>query len=263
MRKTIHNGTRQYDDQGTGPVVVLIHGFAENAAIWEIQQAYLKSNFRIITPDLPGAANVPLTLPLTIESMADYVYTILLAENIDKATVVGHSMGGYVALALADKHPQLVQGLGLFHSTATADTAEKKEARRKSIRLMEQYGAETFARQTLPNMFSPAFKTAQPDRVEAYVQMGMQCPETAMVAYYEAMMERPDRTSVLKNVTIPVLFIIGKDDAAVPTDIILPQITLPRLSSIHIFDEVGHMGMWEIYEAANVILRQFVEFCQH
>lgn len=262
MRKTTDNGNSQYEDQGSGPVIVLIHGFAENAHIWDIQQAYLKDRFRVIIPDLPGAGNVPLTTPLTMESMADYVYAILLAENVDKATIIGHSMGGYVALAFLEKYPQLVQGLGLFHSTATADTEEKKEARRKSIRMIQQYGAETFARQTLPNMFSPKFKTAQPDRTDAYVQMGMQCSSEAMIAYYEAMMQRPDRTSILKNTTTPVLFIIGKDDAAVPTDIILPQITLPRVSSIHIFDEVGHMGMWEIYETANLVLQQFVEFCQ-
>lgn len=263
MRKTINNGTHQYNDQGQGPAIVLIHGFSENGSLWEIQQAYLKDHFRIITPELPGTSDVPLTDPLTMESMADYIYAILLAESIDKAIIIGHSMGGYVALALTEKYPQLVQGLGLFHSTATADSEEKKEARRKSIKLMQEYGAETFVRQTLPNMFSPTFKSVQPARVEAYVQMGMQCPQQAMIAYYEAMMQRPDRTAILKDATIPVLFVIGKDDNAVPADVILPQITLPRVSSIHIFDEVGHMGMWEVFDAANVILRQFADFCQH
>ncbi|NSL88489.1 alpha/beta hydrolase [Chitinophaga sp. Mgbs1] len=262
MRKTINNGTHSYYDEGTGPVAVLIHGFAENGSIWEIQQAYLKDRYRIITPDLPGTADVPLTSPPTMEEMADYVYAILLAEGISKAVIIGHSMGGYVALALAEKYPQLLQGLGLFHSTATADSDEKKEGRIKSIKLMQQYGSETFLRQTLPSMFSPSFKTAQPDRVDAYVQLCLPCPTPSLIAWYEAMMARPDRREILKSVTVPVLFIVGKDDNAVPPELIIPQITLPRISSIHIFDGVGHMGMWEVYEASNVILQQFIAFCQ-
>ncbi|CAL1516615.1 alpha/beta hydrolase [Chitinophaga sp. MM2321] len=262
MRNTINDGTHGYQDEGQGPVVVLIHGFSENGSLWEIQQAYLRDEYRIITPDLPGTAAVAFATPLTVESMADYVYAILLAENIERAVVIGHSMGGYVALALAEKYPTLIAGLGLFHSTATADSEEKKEARRKSIKLMQQYGGETFLRQTLPNMFSPVFKPREPARVEAYVAMGIQCSTEAVVAWYEAMMQRPDRTALLKNLHVPVLFVIGKDDNAVPLDVILPQITLPRVSSIQIFEEVGHMGMWEVFEESNMILKQFISFCQ-
>ncbi|HVI46578.1 MAG TPA: alpha/beta hydrolase [Chitinophaga sp.] len=262
MRKTINNGTHIYHDEGNGPVVVLIHGFAENAGLWDLQRSYLRQQYRVIIPDLPGTADVTTNGPLSMESMAAYVYAILLAEKIDKAVVIGHSMGGYVALAIAEKYPQLLLGLGLFHSTATADTEEKKEARRKSIRMMQEYGSETFLRQTLPNMFSQRFKSGQPERVNVYVQMGMLCSAPSLIAYYEAMMQRPDRTSILKNTTVPVLFVIGKDDNAVPFDIILPQITLPRTSSIHIFEEVGHMGMWEVFEQSNVILQQFISFCQ-
>ncbi|WP_143304977.1 alpha/beta fold hydrolase [Chitinophaga vietnamensis] len=262
MWKTINNGNTAYLDEGNGPVAVLLHGFGENSHVWEIQQAYLKAAWRLIIPDLPGAGKTPLSHPLTVESMADFVYSILLAEEIKEAVIIGHSMGGYVALALLEKYPAVVKGLGLFHSTAKADSEEKKEARLKSIRMMQQYGGETFLRQTLPNMFSPAFKTRQPDRVDAYVQQSFSTPQDTLIAYYEAMMQRPDRTALLKNLPVPVLFVIGKDDNAVPLDNILPQVTLPRSSSIHIFDEVGHMGMWEVFEESNVILDQFIRFCQ-
>lgn len=262
MRKSINNGNITWLDEGDGATVVLLHGFSENAELWSAQTAQLKNKYRVIIPDLPGTAASPVTTPLTMESMADYVYAILLAENIQEAVVIGHSMGGYVALALAEKYPRILKGLGLFHSTARADSEEKKEGRRKSIKLMEQYGAETFIRQTLPNMFSPATKSAHPEWVDAYVKMGMGCELPALVAYYEAMAQRPDRTAVLQQTTAPVLFIIGKDDNAVPLDNVLPQITLPRLSSIHIFEHVGHMGMWEVAAESNVILEQFIAFCQ-
>ncbi|PSL50154.1 pimeloyl-ACP methyl ester carboxylesterase [Chitinophaga niastensis] len=262
MRKSINNGNVTWLDEGEGAPVVLIHGFSENAGLWEIQTAWLKAHYRVIIPDLPGTAAAPLSTPLTIESMAEYVYAILLAEDIKTAVIIGHSMGGYIALALAEKYPQLLKGLGLFHSTAKADSEEKKEGRRKSIKLMEEYGGETFLRQTLPNMFSPVAKASDPDLVNVYIKMGMECQLPALVAYYEAMRDRPDRTAVLKSINVPVLFIIGKDDNAVPLDNVLPQITLPRISSIHIFENVGHMGMWEIVAPSNVILQDFVTFCQ-
>jgi pimeloyl-ACP methyl ester carboxylesterase len=262
MRKSINNGNITWLDEGKGAAIVLIHGFAENASLWDTQANQLKTRYRVIAPDLPGTAAAPLSTPLSIESMAEYVYAILLAEEIREAVVIGHSMGGYIALALAEKYPGILKGLGLFHSTARADSDEKKEGRRKSIRLMEQYGAETFLRQTLPNMFSAATRSQHPGYVEAYVKMGMQCQLPALVAYYEAMAQRPDRTAILPSLNIPVLFMIGKDDNAVPLDNILPQITLPRISSIHIFENVGHMGMWEIAAESNMILEQFISFCQ-
>lgn len=241
---------------------MLIHGFSESSDIWEQQLPSLREKFHVIIPDLPGAGKTPLTTPLSIESMADFVHTILLAEEIEKVVIIGHSMGGYVALAIAEKYPQLVQGLGLFHSTAAPDSEEKKEGRRKSIRMIEQYGGEAFIRQTFPNMFSPVFKNRQPAAVEAYIQMGIRCPQGSMIAYYEAMMNRPDRTAVLSALNVPVLFIIGKDDNAVPLEGVLPQVSLPRSSSIHIFEATGHMGMWEVPEASNLVLQQFIAFCQ-
>ncbi|GAA0523611.1 alpha/beta fold hydrolase [Chitinophaga japonensis] len=256
------NAIGAYQVNGEGAPLLLIHGFPENGAIWEHQQNKLQERYRVITPDLPGSGNSPLTYPLSIESMADFVHAIVLAEGIDKVVIAGHSMGGYVALAFAEKYPHLLQGLGLVHSTAAADTEEKKEARRKSIKLMEQYGAEAFIRQAVPGMFSPATKSSQPALVDALVQMGMQCRVEALLAYYEAMLRRPDRKAVLEKAGVPVLFIIGKDDTAVPIDSVLPQVTLPRRSSIHIFEDTGHMGMWETAEASTLALQQFMDFCQ-
>lgn len=262
MRKVINNGTNTWQEEGEGSAVVLIHGFSENANLWHLQTNRLKERYKVIVPDLPGTSAAPLTTPLTIESMADYVYTILLDQDITEAIVIGHSMGGYVALALAEKHPGLIKGLGLFHSTAKADTEEKKENRTKSINLMNQYGAETFLRQTLPNMFSPVTRNKHPELVDACIKMGQECALPALVAYYEAMRERPDRTAVLQQLKVPVLFVVGKDDNAVPPDSILSQITLPHVTNVHIFEAVGHMGMWEVPAASNLILEQFIAFCQ-
>jgi len=259
INNTTYNGA--YQVNGNGTPVILLHGFPENSEVWAQQQSSLQAHYRVITPDLPGSGRSALTQPLSIESMADFVHAILLAEGIEKAVITGHSMGGYVALAFAEKYPQQLLGLGLFHSTALADTAEKQEARRKSIKLMQQYGAATFIRQAVPGMFSPHTKSTQPALVEALVQMGMQCRVEALVAYYEAMIQRPDRKAVLQQLQVPALFILGKDDTAVTLDSVLPQVTLPAKSSVHIFEHTGHMGMWEMAKETTLALQQFAAFC--
>ncbi|MCK7559644.1 alpha/beta hydrolase [Chitinophaga sedimenti] len=229
MWKELNNGNHKgaYRDEGKGKVVVLIHGFGEDGSVWEHQQAYLSNYCRVIVPDLPGSGKSPLA-DVSMEAMAGFIHAILLQEKVVQVTMIGHSMGGYVTLAFADKHPEMLEGFGLFHSTAKPDTDEKKEGRRKSIRMIEQYGAEAFVRQTLPNMFSNAFREAQPQRVDEYIRRGLQAEAASLVAYYEAMIQRPDRTAVLKDTKVPVLFIIGKDDTAVPPDSVLPQVTVPR-----------------------------------
>ncbi|WP_291907706.1 alpha/beta hydrolase [Chitinophaga sp. CB10] len=262
MWKTINNGNGTYQDIGQGPAVVLIHGFSENNEVWKPQQEALSGDCRLILPNLPGTGKSQLTEGLTIAAMADYVYSILLAENIKEAVVIGHSMGGYVALALLQQHPEVIKGLGLFHSTAAADTEEKKDTRRKSMAFIQQHGGELFTRQTIPNLFSPATKTKKPELVEACIDMCVQCPDESLIAYTNAMMQRPDLTGLLTSVTTPVLFVIGKDDNAVAPASVIQQVMLPKTSNVFIFEEVGHMGMWEKIEASNHLLKQFISFCQ-
>jgi pimeloyl-ACP methyl ester carboxylesterase len=266
MWKTINNGGREgaYWTEGEGKAVMLIHGFAEDHSIWEHQTAFLRNHYRVVVPDLPGTGRSQLTDPLSMESMAEFIYAILTAEGISQITVIGHSMGGYVALAFAEKYPHLLEGLGLFSSTARPDSEEKIEGRQKSIKMIRQYGLEPFFRQMLPNMFAARFRNQQGARVDTYIQQALAAAgQEACIAYYEAMMARPDRTEVLKAIQVPVLFFIGKEDQAVPPENALPQVTMPAIASIHIFDQVGHMGPWEVYEESNLILHHFVAFCQH
>lgn len=261
INSNIHKGAYQLTGEGT--TVVLIHGFGETGNVWKQQQAALEQHFQVIIPALPGSGNSPLAEDVSMEGMADFVRTILAAEQVEKAIIIGHSMGGYVTLAMAAQYPELFMGLGLFHSTAKADSEEKIEARRKSIKMIQRYGAETFIRQTQPNMLSAASRKRAPQLIEDCIQEGLQCPPESLIAYYEAMIARPDRTAVLRSLPVPALFIIGKDDNAIPMDNILPQVSLPSISSIHIFEDVGHLGMWEEADKSNLVLRQFVEFCQH
>jgi len=167
-------------------------------------------------------------------------------------------MGGYVTLAFADRYPELLKGKGLFHSTAYADTEEKKAARKKGIEFINDHGAFEFLRNTTPNLFSPASRDEQPIIVDELIDTLSNFSAGALVSYYEGMIRRSDKTMILRNSTIPVLFIAGSADNAVPLDDILKQCHLPSLSYIHILNNSGHMGMLEEPAKANLILERFL-----
>lgn len=292
MQKTCNwpGGTLQYRVYGEGVPVVLLHGFGEDSRIWNRQVDYLQQHCQLIVPDLPGTGdsqwekvngewsmsaglplevheeqhkNSPLTIdysPLTpsIDSLADGIQYLLLQENIQSCYLLGHSMGGYITLAFAEHHPSLLLGFGLIHSTAFADSEEKKKNRLRGIELMGQYGGYHFLKTTIHNLFGEVFKKNHPEAIEKLIEQSAHLSTPSLQAYYYAMMNRPDRTHVLKSNPLPVLFVLGTEDVAAPMNDVLQQTHLPFISYIHILDGVGHMGMWESTERLNEILKAFI-----
>jgi len=259
MNKSISfkNGRLVYHISGEGKPVVLIHGFAEDKSIWNGLTTLLEKEFLVIIPDLPGSGESETVSEISIELMAEAIHEILGSENIGTAIVIGHSMGGYVTLALAEKYPSVIESIGLFHSTAYADSEEKKNARRKNIGFMQTHGALPFLKQSIPGLFSEAFKTKHPEIVEEVTQRYSYFNPSLLSSYYEAMIARPDRTNLLRIIEKPVLFIIGKQDNAVPFDDSMRLCHLPSLSYIHILENAGHMGMLEEPELSGKYVRNF------
>jgi len=248
-----------YRVEGQGQPVVLIHGFAEDGTVWEHQVAYLKNRFQLIIPDLPGSGRSPVNdADWSMEYFAQCIHHILDQENIKTASMIGHSMGGYITLAFAEKYPNRLQSFGLFHSTAYADSEEKKTARRRGIEFIQQYGAAKFLEQSYPNLFSDISKKHQPELVNKLLARYANFVSQSLVNYYQAMMVRPDRTHVLKNFSRPVLFIMGKLDNTIPFEQVLQQSYMPGLSYIHTLEQSGHMGMWEEPELSNVFVEEFL-----
>lgn len=241
-----------YRIEGQGRPVVLVHGFAEDGTVWENQVAALKHKFQFILPYLPGS------VPLTMESLAECIKHILDKENIPRVTMIGHSMGGYVTLAFAEKYADRLTSLGLFHSTAFADSEEKKAARRRGIEFIQQNGATKFLEQSIPNLFCDAFKKQQPAIVKQILARYSNFAPSALINCYEAMILRPDRTSVLKSFPQPVLFVAGRYDTAVPVEQALQQCYMPGLCYFHILEHAAHMGMWEQSEQSNLLLEEFL-----
>jgi pimeloyl-ACP methyl ester carboxylesterase len=261
MEKSLTHTPLTYEDTGNGPVVILLHGFAEDSTLWRHQVALLATRYRVIAPDWPGSGlSAAGTEEPSMEYLATLLHQLLTHEGIDRAVLIGHSMGGYVALAFAEAYPGLVAGLGLFHSTAFADTPEKKQTRRRGQAFIRDNGAALFIRQSTPNLFADAFKTAHPDEVTTLLQRGDRFQPGVLIGYYEAMLQRPDRTHVLTGSKVPVLLIAGTHDAAVPLADSLRQATLAPMTFFHILEEAAHMGMWEAQEATGSILLHYLAY---
>ncbi len=260
MNKELIAGRKKlfYRVSGSGKPVILIHGFGETGSVWDRQVAALQSSFRLIVPDLPGSGLSEEIPDMSMEGLAESIHSIIHEENIHACPVIGHSMGGYVTLALADYYPNHVSALGLFHSTAFADSEEKKAIRRKGIDFIRQHGSFEFLRTTSPNLFSGSTKAKKPDEVTEFIGGLSNFSPTALVSYYEAMIKRPERTEVLKDSHLPILFIMGEHDMAVPLQDGLKLCYLPEKAYIHILHESGHMGMLEESEKSNWILDNFL-----
>ena len=273
------NSSIHYRVIGTGRPVMLIHGFGEDGSIWDKQVEFLKDKFQLIIPDLPGSGQSAVLSgqwAVGIEDHAEIVKAILDAEEITNrevqkfplqgaegvkgAILLGHSMGGYITLAFAEKYPEMISSFGLVHSSAFADSEEKKAARLKSIEFIQKNGAYEFLKSVIPGLFLRGQDGSKPSDpyIDELIEKGKQFSDEALIQYYRAMIARPDRTEVLKNFNGPILFIIGQHDKAVPFDDSMKQCYLPHQSHIHILRQSAHMGMHEEAEGTNNILLQFL-----
>lgn len=252
-----------YQVAGSGPTVFLIHGFGENGNVFAPQVSFLKDHYRLIVPDLPGSGqSEPLEGSPSLADFADIIFRIAQKECGDKEkySVFGHSMGGYTTMAFAEKYMENLAAFGLLHSSAYADTDDKKESRKKSIGFIRSNGGKAFLKTITPDLFSDSSKKSHPGYIQRLLDLADGMADETLIQYYHAMINRPDRSAVLKQSTIPVLFMIGKHDKVVPLEAALKQSQLPAIASVNILDDSAHMGMWEEEEKFN---RKFKEFLQN
>ena len=256
-----------YRTVGEGKTVVLIHGFGEDSDIWDYQVNFLKDHFRILLPDIPGSGQSEMVPNANIETYAEIIKSILdmeVAESslqeAESVTMIGHSMGGYITLAFAEKYPGQLDGFGLFHSSAFADNEEKKQTRTKAIDFINEKGSNVFLKTSTPALFTKEFAEKYPERINELIEKDKKFTAEALVQYYKAMIARPDRTNVLKIFSKPILFIIGEHDMAIPLESSLQQCYLPVQSHVNLLEKSAHMGMWEETEKCNQILLQFLQY---
>ena len=236
--------------------VVLLHGFGEDSSIWNDYAAILAKEYTVILPEYARFSHLK-----TMEDYAEFVHDKLVEQGVEKCVVIGHSLGGYIALAFAEKYPQILLGFGLFHSTSFADSEEKKEARNKIIETIKKSGSAVFIRASTPTLYAEEFTKLHPETIEKHIEYASQFPPEALIAGMQAIRDRPDRRLILKALRVPVMFIIGEKDKSVPPVDSKSQIMMPKFFSSSILDNVAHMGMVEEAEHCLVFLEKFLLKC--
>lgn len=242
IMKTTHfkNTKISYTDQGKGNAVILLHGFLENSTMWDYLAPVLAKKNRVICIDLLGHGQTDcLGYIHSMEDMADAVHQVISELKIRKAIIVGHSMGGYVALAFAELYPEMMKGLVLLNSTSRADSDERIANRTRAIKAVKQnYVAAV--RMSISNLFSEENREKLISQIEWVREEALQTPLQGIIAAQEGMKLRKDRQVILHFSTYPILLILGKKDPVLNYEENVEQIDGTKVKLISFND--GHMS---------------------
>jgi pimeloyl-ACP methyl ester carboxylesterase len=256
MTQILYKNTQiSYIDTGKGTAVVLLHGFLENKTMWDVYVTELSKRNRIITIDLLGHGETEsLGYIQTMEENADVVHDVLSKLRIRKAILVGHSMGGYVALAFAELYPEKMKGLVLLNSTSKEDSSERKKNRDRAIKAVKK-DYETFIRLSIANLFSEDNREILAKDIEQVKIQALKTPLQGIVASLEGMKARKDREFLLHTTTYPKLLILGKKDPVLNYEENLEQIKNTDVELVTFPD--GHMSSIENQTELLAVLADF------
>jgi pimeloyl-ACP methyl ester carboxylesterase len=249
------NTTISYSDTGKGTAVVLLHGFLENQTMWKELTPILSHKNRVIAIDLLGhGATECLGYIHSMEDNAKIVKAVLSHLRIRKAVFVGHSMGGYVALAFAELYPATIKGLVLLNSTSKEDSTERKHNRDRAIKAVKQ-NYVNFVRLSIANLFSENNRERLEKEIEKVKLEALKTPLQGIVASLEGMKIRKDREFILHEREFPKLLILGKKDNVLNYEDNLKQIENTNTELITFTD--GHMSHIENREELGTVLLEF------
>lgn len=246
-----------YTDQGKGNAVVLLHGFLENATMWnEFIPKFSRKN-RVVTIDLLGHGQSGCIGYIhTMELMAEAVDAVLKHLKIRRATFIGHSMGGYVALAYADLYPDNVKGLCLMNSTAKPDTKQKKFNRDRAIEAVKQ-NHKTFIRVSITNLFRPKNRRIFNKEINQVKKEALKTPVQGIIAALEGMKIRKDREALLHFGPYKKMMIISRKDPALDYNSLKEQVANTDIFVVEFPD--GHMSHIENKEDFTYNIVHFIE----
>ena len=234
-----------FEKTGNGKeTLVLLHGFMENLSIWSDMEPHFSQNFSLLKIDLPGHGQSEILADVhTMELMADEVKKVLDDQKLREVHLLGHSMGGYTALAFAEKYPKSLKSLTLFFSTYFPDDDEKKKQRIKSYRIIQE-AFPNYAKAGVPNLFNPNERDILEGKIETALEVALSTNNLGALACVKGMVERTDKKHVLENLAAKILVLSGKHDNAVKTETTINN--LPDRTNIKSYVlDCGHNGHWE------------------
>ncbi|UOQ65787.1 alpha/beta fold hydrolase [Hymenobacter volaticus] len=228
------------------PTIVFLHGFLESNEIWHDFLRDFPTDYNTLCPNLPGyGPDATPPADYSVEAAAEYVQRYLSEQHAHRVLLVGHSMGGFVALAFAEKYPGQVAGLCLFHSSASAEKEEDHERHQRNRDFLAQHGVEAYTEEFLKPQFSPSHRESMTNEVVLLQRVAAAVPLEIALGSLDALTRRAERYDVLRKATYPVLFIAGKDDKAVPLEKIHKESLLADHSMVLWLANVGHVGFLE------------------
>jgi len=244
-----------FQKSGEGKPVILIHGFCETHEIWNEFAEKLSETFEVFAIDLPGFGDSPLPpAPFSIQDIAGKVIDWIDQENIKSPFLVGHSLGGYVALAMAKRAQEKISGMCLFHSTPFPDSDDRKSNRNRVIEFVKKNGVDPYIDTYVPGLFLDKKHQAIP----SVYKIARKTSESTLLNYAAAMRDRPSSIDFLNEFEKPLLTITGDNDSIISVESVREFGHLAKTSWVHILENTGHMGMFEQPEKALNILSNFI-----
>jgi 3-oxoadipate enol-lactonase len=261
MRVQLRDFEMEFDERGAGIPFILIHGYPLNHKMWEPQLEGLSDIARVITPDLRGHGQSESVSGInTIDDMAKDIKELL--ENLDiKEPVIlgGFSMGGYISFAFYRNYPELVKGMILAATRATADNIDTKVSREEAAAIALERGAEAIVEMQLPKMLAPVTQETRPEIVELARRIMLETSVQAIVGDLRGMLNRQDSTSTLKTIDCPVLILHGADDQLIPSEEVDLMKTEIRNSQFKTIPNAGHLLNLEQPQEFNQAVREFIK----
>lgn len=246
-----------YVDKGKGAAVVLLHGFLENLTMWDFFLEKLSQKYRVFAIDLLGhGKSENIGYIHTMEEQADMVYSVLHENRIRKATFVGHSMGGYVALALAEFYPDMIKKMVLLNSTSQPDSIDRKRNRERAIVAVKQ-NYQIFVQMAIGNLFSESNKLRLQNQIEAVKQQALQTSLQGIIAALEGMKIRKSREVLLHFAPFQTLLVLGKDDPVLDYNQAAEQIEGTQNQLVTL--DGGHMSYLENTEELLQVLLNYLK----
>jgi len=254
-----------YRDEGrdNSKTLVLLHGFMQNLDVWSSYVLTYMNSMRVVTIDLPGHGMTDNFAEIhTMDFMARVVKYVLDEIGVDQCVLIGHSMGGYVALSFAELFPYTLRGLGLINSHAMPDDEEHLKGREDACRRVKENKAK-FTVDFVPKLFSDRNREELSQDIKDLNDQCLETTEESIIAAQLGMAQRKEQVKTLSSLEVPVLLVYGKDDSRIDPVAAVAQALIPRHAEMLMLDGVGHMSFLECREYIKPRIKNFVDTCYY
>lgn len=252
----------RYSIEGEGDTIVLLHGFIERIEIWEEFSSELSKTNKVVCIELPGHGDSDVIDEIqTMEKIAGFIHQLILQIEITNYVMIGHSMGGYIALAYAEEYEDELCGVGLFHSNALADSDDAKNDRERAVEIIKQ-DKDGFIFNFIPKLFAECNEEGLLDKIKWLQSGAKKMSKESLISCIKGMSLRSDKITFLLSTNLPMMFILGKEDIRIPLNSVVAQSMLPKHSETLILGDCGHMGYLEKPIETLNFIRSFTKNCQ-